>query len=340
MLQRVNDIKIIEVPTNLLTKTVLVTPELAAQWLQFNVSNRPLREHRVQQYAKAMREGRWKENGQGIGFYENGSLMYGQHRLHGCQRSGVSFVTQVTWNIPLDARNTDDDLVIKNVQDDLRAAGEKNPSRLSPAASLALHYLEATTHNTPTDRRSVVDFTVNNRDLAYWVNKCSVEPVTRYAAPLAALAFLAAHGRRGKVDTFVTAVINGENLVRGNAAHTLRNRMMQNTIGAERGARFRAIAVAWNAYAEGRDLKQIHVPSESDLSPIIGAPPRRGQSRRLRESDSRVLAAFGGRKNTILATRQIVEITRLSGASVHSSIKVLGEIGAVKRVRCGLYKLI
>lgn len=65
----------------MIIETVLVTPELAAEWLNRNKINRSLKEGRVEQFASDMRGGKWTTCPMPISFYEDGSLADGQHRL-------------------------------------------------------------------------------------------------------------------------------------------------------------------------------------------------------------------------------------------------------------------
>lgn len=70
---------------------VMVTPEMAARWLEeFNSHNRPLRLSLVKFYANQMRLGLWMLTHQGIAFSVNGTLIDGQHRLAAVVMSGVS----------------------------------------------------------------------------------------------------------------------------------------------------------------------------------------------------------------------------------------------------------
>lgn len=59
-----------------------VTPEIATSWLDKNKENRAVNSSRVTQYSKAMKEGRWIENGQPIIVSDDGYLIDGQHRLN------------------------------------------------------------------------------------------------------------------------------------------------------------------------------------------------------------------------------------------------------------------
>jgi hypothetical protein len=44
------------------SQTMVVTPELAEQWLKANTLNRPVRKSRVKAYARDIQNGRWRFN--------------------------------------------------------------------------------------------------------------------------------------------------------------------------------------------------------------------------------------------------------------------------------------
>lgn len=73
-----------------------ITPAIATQLLQRNLSNRNLSDRLVSKYEQDMRSGNWTVTHQGIAFYEDGTLADGQHRLVAVVRSGVPITMYVT----------------------------------------------------------------------------------------------------------------------------------------------------------------------------------------------------------------------------------------------------
>jgi hypothetical protein len=68
----------------------LVTPALAAEWLEKNTANqRPVGATTVKMYARDMAAGLWQLTPQGISFNRTGELVDGQHRLHAVILAGV-----------------------------------------------------------------------------------------------------------------------------------------------------------------------------------------------------------------------------------------------------------
>lgn len=84
-------------------KQMLITPEMAAEWLKNKAPNREIKQRIVDQYCAEIRSGNWKITHQGIAFDENGMLSDGQHRLEGVVAAGTPVVMFVSYNVPRDA---------------------------------------------------------------------------------------------------------------------------------------------------------------------------------------------------------------------------------------------
>jgi len=72
---------------------MLISPDEAIELLKFNKANRPIRQLRINRYARAMKLGRWIPSNDGICFStgENDGprLLNGQHRLEAIIRAGI-----------------------------------------------------------------------------------------------------------------------------------------------------------------------------------------------------------------------------------------------------------
>lgn len=103
-------------PTRFLRATI--TPAVAAALLaNFNTRNRNLTDSTVESYARDMKSGRWKYNGEAIKFSAEGVLTNGQHRLKASVVSGVSFVTDVLTGMEADSILTEDTGKSRSVAD-------------------------------------------------------------------------------------------------------------------------------------------------------------------------------------------------------------------------------
>lgn len=82
-------------------KRVLVTPELATDWLTRNEANRSIRRTALIRMADDMTDGKWLEtNPQPIIFDTTGALIDGQHRLGALVKAGRPLYFWVATNIP------------------------------------------------------------------------------------------------------------------------------------------------------------------------------------------------------------------------------------------------
>ena len=114
----------------------IITPEFAKETLEKrNPLNRVLLEGTVNSYAKQMREGKWKTNGEPIIFSdeheiegENGAremvraLLNGQHRMAACVKCGIPFLALVISGIPTDVFDSMDTGKVRAGKDALSAA--------------------------------------------------------------------------------------------------------------------------------------------------------------------------------------------------------------------------
>ncbi len=71
-------------------REVLVTPEMAAGWLETIDSNRRISRKIVSDYATCMSDGRWMQTAETIKFNGDGTLIDGQHRLRAVVKSDTS----------------------------------------------------------------------------------------------------------------------------------------------------------------------------------------------------------------------------------------------------------
>ncbi len=80
------------------TQVVLVTPELAEQYLLAHVKNRPLRRKHVDDIAAAITRGEWIPSHLGVAFDTRGHLIDGRHRLHAIIKAGIPVALNVSFN--------------------------------------------------------------------------------------------------------------------------------------------------------------------------------------------------------------------------------------------------
>ena len=89
-------------------QVVEMTPEWAGEILKRNIENRPIKKTKLSTYVSALKAGDWLLNGDPIRLYSNGDLCDGQHRLHACLQSGVSFHTVLATGLDKSVHGTID----------------------------------------------------------------------------------------------------------------------------------------------------------------------------------------------------------------------------------------
>lgn len=76
-----------------------ITPEMAAEMLKLNKSNRRHSTYRSTLIAKDIVNGRWRNTHQGLAFSKSGMLLDGQHRLHAIVAAGIPVQTNLTFGM-------------------------------------------------------------------------------------------------------------------------------------------------------------------------------------------------------------------------------------------------
>lgn len=79
---------------------ILVTPNMAKEWLEHNPNNRPIKMQTVESFVRDMKDGKWLLTHQGIAFDRDGNILDGQHRLTAIALSGVSVMMTVFTDLP------------------------------------------------------------------------------------------------------------------------------------------------------------------------------------------------------------------------------------------------
>jgi hypothetical protein len=250
--------------------TVVVTPELAKKWLMKNVSNRALTKGTVAIYAGSMAAGDWKLSGSPIIFDQDGNLIDGQHRLHGCIKANVSFETTVAYNIANDAYE-----VLDNGQK-RSAADILTQKSISP--DIAKHATAAAYFCIPFQMNKTTGFSIERRYLvssqrrAHWVlrNKrileiaeivCELYVRSSFSfAPRSHLCFLWFFMEQKNFDmthSFFEGVIKKINLSDRDPRLVLINKADLNAASSRklgREAKWGCIIRAWDWYCRGKEV--------------------------------------------------------------------------------------
>jgi hypothetical protein len=270
------------------TKVMTVTPKEAREWLDTkNSNNRPISENAVEKYSQEMRQGRWRLNGQSIGFNKSGQLINGQHRLLACVRSNTSFETVVVYGADNDVFDTIDDCNSRSLADVLHIKGETSSLLLSAGLRFLWIYargeierrdlrkgqiatkplLEATLDKNPKIRSSVK---------FYSMLKARPGGLLIPAGMAIGLHYLCSLVDEKKADEFFTCFQSGFELSEGHPVALLRARLIAGQKDAATKltppAMYYYTVTAWNAFAQDTFLERLVydpniVPPEIDNLP-------------------------------------------------------------------------
>lgn len=108
-----------------------VNPHIAEMMLKKNSNNRKLKEATVLLYARQMKEGRWKFQGDPIRFDVNGELIDGQHRLEAIRKSGTSQKIVIIAGLSPEAKDNIDTSRARKANDVLQMNGFTHATNLA-----------------------------------------------------------------------------------------------------------------------------------------------------------------------------------------------------------------
>ncbi len=123
------------------TRRVLVTPEMAKEWLSLNENNRPINKVRAELLAQQIRDGKWRVTHQGIAFWDDGALADGQHRLAAIAAGDTPVEVMVTRGINRDSIHAIDSGRPRSIANVLHFMGmQMSQSQVAVARALWMEY--------------------------------------------------------------------------------------------------------------------------------------------------------------------------------------------------------
>ena len=152
------------------TKIIDVTPEVANYWLTTKAKNRNISGPTVNKYAWDMANGKWELNHQGIAFDSNGQLIDGQHRLNAIIKSGTTIRIPVTVGA---SEHGIDSLRPRSIPDSIAISGCApwiNGSIVGIAKFLMNHMTDGIVRSHPISESRVVEFCEKNKDALIFTN--------------------------------------------------------------------------------------------------------------------------------------------------------------------------
>jgi len=248
-------------------KKILVTPELAKEYLSHNTSNRVLNKRYIGKYVNEMKKGLWTLSNDAIIFSESGVLLNGQHRLTAVVQSGVTCEFLVGFGFPESTFNVLDSGKARSGGDVFRCNGIHNGTTL---ASIIRKYILLSTHVEGLSIDMVGNSTLveeYNRDTDFctYILAVSRREVKDGCGAFLATELGAYHAylvkernyEQSYVLSFFEQLTEREQCT--NATISLLRRMMTNDRMSNRHIpakhRMMLFVKTWNAYVDGKELQ-------------------------------------------------------------------------------------
>lgn len=255
---------------------VLVTPEIAAAWLDRNTLNRRKSRDHVEELARDMKSGRWEYNGDPIRFDSTGRLIDGQHRLHACVAADTPFETVVIYNLPPTAQRLIDIGKRRRVADFLTMDGVHYSGTISTTARMLLceRYGVEPKHNV-ISHTEVLEYIAKHPTIAvsarYVMSKKSPKGLPDGQITLIHWVGTNVLKVPKVADAFIDVMHTGIPTYEGCAAHNLRERMIADqgsTVRMTREAKYKLIKHAWNLFAVGKTVRMLRSPEVVNIEGV------------------------------------------------------------------------
>lgn len=243
-------------------EVVTLTPALAGLLVEEsrNPVNRPFGRYNLETLKADVANKRWEFNGESIVISKTGLLLDGQHRCATVIATGIPIETVIVFGPRDEARYTIDIGKPKTAANFLHMKGRTDTTNMASMVSMLLQYRKAGNLNhgyvRPT-KTEIVEAVESLPGLQHSVN--IVQGATkRRLGSRSVLAFchyvFARRSNRETADEFVTRLIDGDGLRRGNPIYYCRDRLIGMDRGARSDSRVELIFKCWNAWRQGQSI--------------------------------------------------------------------------------------
>lgn len=263
-----------------------VGPRIAAEYLEHNRSNRPIRQRHVKALARQMEKGLWMATDQGIGFDWNGHLTNGQHRLMAIIESGKTIEIMVARNLDPGAKTvTDRDQVSRSAADVfyMRGVAGSDKCKTIQAAINVMHRFSVDGRY----RNSRDKLTQDQYDAYYdhypqimrwvdWVHRDRASAGIQRATlvGLGVVFQLSEEGAGVDANVFMEQLAHGAGLEEGSPIIVLRERLMRSAYDRESRLTPHAcgwlVIKTWNAVANNETIKSLKIHSNENPPRVVG----------------------------------------------------------------------
>lgn len=257
---------------------VVVTIEIAVEWLKTSKKNRPLRVGFISQLVREMRAGLFHETPEPIMFDEDGALCDGHHRLNAIVKAGVTLPLWVARGVPRSSVPHINRGIPRSLGDRMFAYTDhrviKKITRGQPGRAIQLAAINVTLYNMLVHQKNpsmeeCVRITSRFEDpIAVVIDRVGACTLCRRAAVMTAFilaldwAASQSERQRTRMVQFMDAVKSGEMLQVGEPTYTLRDYLLSVGQRTRRHAKAARIDSQWIIFIKTLRACQAHLTGE------------------------------------------------------------------------------
>jgi hypothetical protein len=261
-----------------------LTPAIASEILKNNDHNRPIRPRDVGKYARDIGDGRWQFNGETIIIAKDGHANDGQHRASAVLLADKQISALFVFGVERTTRETLDLGRSRTAGDILGMQGAKSAVVRAAIARGILAWEYSGGQTLSPNRAPTISEVVARAESDHEVDRAT-EFAVRYqrghylAGSLVGLMhILLTRIDKDAAETFLTQVVYGENLRRGDPVYALREKLP--TMPGKSAPRLAAVIRAWNFERRG-----VKISGAARLHSTLPFPPIRISSAGTEEGD-------------------------------------------------------
>lgn len=265
-------------------RLVKMNPVLAERILERNNLNRPLRAGRVERYARDMKAGDWRSNGETIKITGDGDLLDGQHRLFAVIEADMTVEMLVVEGLSRDVMPTIDTGAPRAFSDVLAIDHGKNTSSVAAGLRWLYWYEQKPRPGTPNAVRpthsELYALLAENTDFPDRASEVAGTKMARRIVPQSILCFVYALAHRvdaPKAGAWLAMLDAGEGLDAKHPVLQLRERLMANRLTTAKLPALDVCALtvkSWNQYMNGKRTTNLRWTNQEAFPEVSGARKR------------------------------------------------------------------